>query len=117
MREYEERGVYAEDGIFFGEGADLECDLHEGAGDAADEDDVAERIEEERFEVSFSGACEAREKKNWGVSGKGGRTAYAGGWSDVDFYGGFGGQFIAALHFDGPVHSPDYRVAVLCVCC
>jgi hypothetical protein len=54
--EDEKGGVYAEDGVFFGQAADLEGDLHEGARYAADEDDVTERVEEEGFEVSFFGA-------------------------------------------------------------
>jgi hypothetical protein len=43
--------------VFFGKTPDLECDLHEGAWYLAGEDDAAQRVVDEGFEVALSWAC------------------------------------------------------------
>lgn len=49
--------VYARRAVFFGQRADLQCDLHQSARDAPSEDYGAEGVVEDGFEVAFFGAC------------------------------------------------------------
>jgi hypothetical protein len=43
------------------------------------------------------------------------RTAYTHGRADVDLEGGFVGNLVAALHFNGPIDGANEGEAVMCV--
>jgi hypothetical protein len=51
--------------VFFGQASDLQCDLDEGAGDGAHEDEGAERRMEKGFEMALSRAWVSRQHASY----------------------------------------------------
>lgn len=85
--------------FFFGQSAYLKGDLDQCPRYTRCQDDAAQRVMQQSFEVSLS------------------RTTHADSRSDIDLDGGILRQLVAALHLHGSVDSADDTVSAMRVCC